>query len=248
MKPREPCGPSPWQPPPVSQGPRRPFTACAVLSHWPQERPWWEARALWPRPGGLEHLGCFLLLLPADVAQQNPPGRLDGCGSLGLRNGLAEGSGRVDWPLGSPGTPAWLAALPGLCHAPPGWAGCGRTCGMCGLEPTSITTLGGLPSLEVSDWQRAQTCGWQDWKQRWSDVVLAPLPVLAHILEQHLLGAALANDEASPRSLDDGGSLAEAGQGPAAHGSHARQPGYDGSLVPHPGWYGVPGSHVRTPG
>lgn len=32
-----------------------------------------------------------------------------------------------------------------------------------GLEPTSITTLGGLPSPELRDWQRLQACGWQDW-------------------------------------------------------------------------------------
>ena len=30
MKPREPCGPSPGIPPPVSQGPRRLATACVV--------------------------------------------------------------------------------------------------------------------------------------------------------------------------------------------------------------------------
>lgn len=39
-----------------------------------------------------------------------------------------------------------------------------------------MTTLGGLPSPVFSDWQQLQTCGWQDWKQRWSEPVRGPAP------------------------------------------------------------------------
>ena len=54
-----------------------------------------------------------------------------------------------------------------------------------------------------------------------------------HVLEQHLLGAALADDEASPRSLDDGGSSAEAGQVPPHTVATPGSLDDDGPLVPH---------------